>query len=167
MYKARKGWKFVRLLDNVMEKKKQREKLMRETTWRGASVVEEENDARARDRNVLSFALLSASILNRLYIHVPPIYIFYSIQNIYIYTHTERTAVFSHPIITWVSSLALVSLFSRSWASSNIQLGHISLIRSGAWRSETETAPVASPRSFLYIFGSFVPPPFSFHVWCV
>ena len=144
---------------------------MRETTWRGASVVEEENDARARDRNVLSFALLSASILNRLYIHVPPPHIYtLHIQNIYIYTHTERTAVFSHPIITWVSSLALVSLFSRSWAStsSNIQLGHISLIRSGAWRSETETAPVASPRSFLYIFWSFVfPPPFSFHVWCV
>jgi hypothetical protein len=52
---------------------------MRETTWRGASVVEEENDARARDRNVLPFAPLSASILNRLYIYIvyspsPPIY---------------------------------------------------------------------------------------------
>jgi hypothetical protein len=45
---------------------------MRETTWRGASVVEEENDARAaRDRNVLPFAPLSASILNRLYIYTP------------------------------------------------------------------------------------------------
>ena len=55
---------------------------MRETTWRGASVVEEENDARAaRDRNVLPFAPLSASILNRLYIYTPPV--LYSAENIY------------------------------------------------------------------------------------